>query len=110
MSITNGYNYLMEFGSDTAVCDFTRIAFTEHCDVIFVSKALNVRSRNSLGDRLVPELHWLDRKPRVILFGVHYSERVHFRPESDELDDRMALALFLQIADLSGVDHTVKTG
>ena len=75
-----------------------------------MSEALDVRSRNSLGDRLVPELHWLDRKPWVILLGVHYSKRVHLRPEPDELDDRMALALVLEIADLSGVDNTVKTG
>ena len=41
--------------------------------------------------------------------GINYSKRVHLRPEPDELDDRMALALVLEIADLPGVRNTVKT-
>ena len=86
----------MEFGSDTEVFNFVRIDFTEHCDVIVVIEALNVRSRNSFGDRLVPEQHRLNRKPRVIVLRIYYSKLVHLRPESDELDDRMALALFLK--------------
>ena len=102
--------YLIKFRADTAIGDFARITLTEHRDIFVVSKALNFGSRNSLVDCLVFELHWLDRKPWVILLGVHYSERVHLRPEPDKLDDLMALALVLEIAHLPGVRNTVKTG
>ena len=60
----------MKFRADTAIGDFARITLTEHRDIFVVGKALNVRSRNSLGDRLVFKLHWLNRKPWVILLGV----------------------------------------
>ena len=46
--------YLMKFRADPAISDFARITLTEHRDIFFVGKALNVCSRNSLGDRLVP--------------------------------------------------------
>ena len=102
--------YLIKFLADTAIGDFARITLKEYRNIVVVGKALDVRSQNSLGDRLMPELNWLDRKPWVILLGVHDSEQVHVRPESDELDDRMVLALVLEIADFPGVCNTVKTG
>ena len=46
--------YLMKFRAYTVIDDFARITLTEHCDIFFVSKALDVRSRNSLGDCPVP--------------------------------------------------------
>ena len=101
--------YLKKFRADTAISDFARITLTKHRDIFVVGKALDVCSQNSLGDRLVPELHWLDRKPWIILLGIHYSKRVHFRPEPDKLDYRMALALVLEIADLPGVSNILKT-
>ena len=89
---------------------FAPITLTEHRDIFVVSKALNVCSRNSLGDRLVPGLHWLDRTRWVILLGVYYSKRVHFWPKPDELDDLVAHALVFEIADLLGVRNTMTTG
>ena len=102
--------YLIKFLADTAIGDFARITLKEYRNIVVVGKALDVRSQNSLGDRLMPELNWLDRKPWVILLGVHYSKRVHLWLEPDELDDRVALALVLEIADLPGVGNTMKTG
>ena len=104
--------YLKKFRAATAIGDFASITLTEHRDIVVVGKALDVRSRNFLGDSFMPLLHWLwlDRKPWVILLGVHYSKRIHHRPEPDELDDRVALALVLENSDLPGVRNTVKTG
>ena len=58
ISIIYGYLatviYLMKFRADTAISEFARITLTEHRDIFVVGKALDVRSRNSLGDRLMP--------------------------------------------------------
>ena len=46
--------YLLMFRANTAIGDFARITLTEHCDIVVEGKALDVCSRNSFDDRLVP--------------------------------------------------------
>ena len=108
MSVIYGEKYLMEFRADAAVGHFASLALTEHGDIFIVGEVLNVGSRHSLGDCLMPELHWIEqRKPWVVLLRFHYLERVHLRSESNKLDDRIALALVLEISDFSSVQLSI---
>ena len=53
-----GYSFtvinLMKFRTHLAIGDFARITIMEHRYIFFSGKALDVRSRNSLGDLLMP--------------------------------------------------------
>ena len=47
--------YLVEFRSDATIGDFAGISFAEHGEIVLMREPLDVRTRNSLGDRLVPQ-------------------------------------------------------
>ena len=108
MFVIYGEKYLMEFRADAEVGHFASLALTEHGDIFLVGEVFNVGSRQSLGDRLMLELHWIEqRKPWVVLICLHYLEGIHLRSESNKLDDRIALALVLEISDFSSVELSI---
>ena len=93
-------NYLMRFRADAAVGHFARLALTEHGDIVVVGEVLDVGSRHSFGYRFMLEVYCIKkRKAWVVLHCLHYLEGIHLRSESNKLDDRIALALVLEITD-----------
>ena len=94
----------MECRADAAVYHFSRLALTEHSDIVVVSEVLNVGSRHSFGDRLMLEVHCIERRKLwVVLHCLHYLEGVHLQSESNKLDDRIAYAFVLEITDFSSL-------
>ena len=91
-----------------AVSHFSRLALTEHGDIVVVGEVLDVGSRHSLGDRLMLEVDCIEwRKPWVVLHCLHYLEGIHLLSESNKLDDRTALALVFEITDFSSVKFSI---
>ena len=71
-------------------------------------EALDLGPRHALCHSLVAHIH------RVVhswdgLGCVADGERVHLRSQANELDDRIALGLFLEIAHFSGVQISIST-
>ena len=92
----------MEFRAVAAIDYVCQGSTIVHAQVIFVLEALDLGPRHTLCHSLVPHIH------RVVdswdgLGCVAHGERVHLRAQTDELDDRIALGLVLEIAHFSGV-------
>ena len=99
IKIQNYKAHLMEFKVDAAI-DHVGHGFTiEHAHVILVLKALDLGARHTLCPRLVPYVH------RVIharngLGCVAHCERVHFRAQANELDNRIPFGLIFEVPPL----------
>ena len=92
----------MKFRADGAIDHVCQGSTILHALVILVLEALNLGPRHTFCHRLVPHIH------RVVhswdgLGCVAHGLRVHFRAQTDELDDRIALGLVLEVAHFSGV-------
>ena len=94
----------MEFGANAAINHIGLIPTIVHAHVIFVLEALNLCARNTLRHRLVPTIYLIVYS-RDWLVRVAHGERVHFRTQTDELDDRIALGLVLEVSNLFGVEN-----
>ena len=81
-----------------------RASPSQNMATFIVSEVLDVGSRHSLGDRFVPEMHrFMHRKPWVVLLRLYHFDEVHFRYDSNKLDEWIDFALVLEIADFSSV-------
>ena len=99
---------MVEFRTDAAIDHVGQGSTIVHAHVIFVLKALDLGARHALCYSLVPHIH------RVVhswdwLGCVAHGERVHIRAQADDLDDRIALGLVLEVAHLSGVKISIST-
>ena len=92
----------MKFRADAAIDHVGQGSTIVHAHVILVLKALDLGARHTLRHRLVTYVHRVIH-PWDRLGSVAHGERVHFRAQADELDDRIALVLVLEVAHFSGV-------
>ena len=87
--------HLVKFRADAAI-DHVGLGFTiVHAHVILVLEAINFEARTTLCHRLVPRIHRVVY-PWNTLGCYADSERVHFRAQVDELDDRISFHLVLE--------------
>ena len=84
----------MEFGADSAIGYIGKGSTIVHLHVVFVLDALNLGSRHALCNRNVSYRHWVVQH-RDGLGCFAQGERVHFRAQADELDDRIALCFII---------------
>ena len=92
----------MKFTADAAIDHVGQGSTIVHTHIILVIEALDLRPRHALCLSFVPHIH------RVVNFWdglgcVAHSERVHLRAQIDEIDDRIAFDLVLEVADFAGV-------
>ena len=94
--------HLVEFRADAAIDYVCQGSTIVHAHVILVLEPLDLGPRHALCNRLVPHVHRVVH-PCDGLKCVAHGERVHFKAKVDELDDRIALSLVLDIAHFSGL-------
>ena len=92
----------MKFRANAAMNHVGQGSTIVHAHVILVLEAFYLGPCHIFCHRLMPNIHLVvnswDR-----LGCVAHGERVHFRAQADELDDRIALGLVLEVAHLSAV-------
>ena len=92
----------MEFRADTEIDQVNQGFTIVLTHVILVIKAPDLAARYTLRQHLVPYVHRVVH-PWDKLECVKHGEKIHLKTQADELDDRIALGLDLEIAYFSGM-------
>ena len=98
----------MEFGADAAIDYIGQSSTIKHAHFILVLEALNLRARHTLRHRLVFYVNLVFHF-RHGLGCVAHDERVHFRAQANELDNRIPFCLVFKVAHFSGVKISMTT-
>ena len=98
----------MTFRADAAIGHVGQDSTIVHAQVILVLEAFNLGPRHTFCHRLVPHNHGVVHSCDG-LGCVAHGERLHLRTQADELDDRIALGLVLEVAHFSGVKISIST-
>ena len=98
----------MEFRADAAIDYVGQGSTIVHAHVIFVLEALDLGPRHTIRHSLMCYIHLVVNSWDGLRCVAH-GERVHFRTQANELDDRISFGFVFEVANISGVEISITT-